>query len=210
MMLKRTLDVIGASVALVLTSPLMAAIALAIRGSMGRPVLYRQQRVGLDEQTFEIVKFRTMRSASAGEAELFSDEQRVTGLGRTLRALSLDELPELWLVLTGQMSLVGPRPLLPVYLELYRGDQRRRHEVRPGLTGLAQVSGRQDLTLKQRLDLDVEYVRRRSIRLDLAILYRTIMLVVRRDGVRTGQALEDIDDIGLAEALRGDDGGSPA
>jgi sugar transferase EpsL len=156
-----------------------------------------------------MAKFRTMRGAATDEAELFSDEQRVTRLGRILRATSLDELPELWLVLTGRMSLVCPRPLLPIYLQLYRGEQRRRHEVRPGRTGLAQVNGRQDLTLKQRLDLDVEYVLRRSLGLDLAILFRTVMLVLRRDGVRTGQAFADIDDIGLAEALRaGEEAGS--
>ena len=202
--LKRSIDVIGAGVALVLASPIMAVVAVAIRIAMGRPVLYRQERIGKDELPFEVVKFRTMRRAAPDEDELFSDEQRVTGLGRTLRILSLDELPELWLVLTGRMSLVGPRPLLPVYRGLYQGDQRRRHEVRPGLTGLAQISGRQDLTLKERLDRDVEYVQNRSTRLDLAILLRTILLVARRDGVRTGQAIEDIDDIGLADALRHD------
>ena len=200
-MLKRSFDILAASTTLLLALPLMAAIAVAVLVTMGRPVLYRQKRLGLDAQAFEIIKFRTMRTAKSEEAELFSDEQRVTRLGRMLRASSLDELPELWLVVVGQMSLVGPRPLLPIYLELYRGEHWRRHEVRPGLTGLAQVNGRQDLTLKQRLDLDVDYVCRRRLRLDLTILLRTVVLVILGNGVRTGQSLADIDDIGLAEAL---------
>ena len=199
---KRLLDLVCAAVALVITAPLMACISVAIRFTLGRPVMYRQVRIGQGEQPFNIVKFRTMRHPSPNEVEFFSDQQRVTRLGRMLRASSLDELPELWHVLKGQMSLVGPRPLLPAYLELYRGDQRLRHSVRPGLTGLAQIKGRQDLTLSQRLDLDVEYVRKRNMRLDLVILYRTLILVLRRKGVRTGQRFEDVDDIGLAEALR--------
>lgn len=151
--------------------------------------------------TFDIVKLRSMRPPVRGEEEFLTGADRVTNLGRFLRRTSLDELPELLLVLTGKMSLVGPRPLLPVYQELRDDRQRLRLVARPGLTGLAQVSGRQDLRLSERLELDVRYVETWSLWQDLAILLQTLVSVFRATGVKTGQTLSDIDDIGLQARL---------
>jgi lipopolysaccharide/colanic/teichoic acid biosynthesis glycosyltransferase len=180
--LKRFLDVVGAAMALVVTAPLQGLIALLVRHKLGSPVLFRQQRPGRGEEIFELAKFRTMREVDP-EAGLISDEQRLTRFGAFLRATSLDELPTLWSVLRGEMSLVGPRPLLVHYLDLYSSDQRRRHEVRPGVTGLAQVSGRNALLWEHKFALDVEYVEQRSLSLDLQILARTLGRVLRRDGI---------------------------
>jgi sugar transferase EpsL len=203
---KRSLDVMVSAVALVLLSPLLMVIALLIRLTMGAPLLYRQERLGLGGVPFELVKFRTMRPPSSGEEELFSDGARVTPVGRALRASSFDELPELVHILRGQMSLVGPRPLLPAYLAVLGDRQLIRLSVRPGLTGLAQVSGRQDLKLGARLELDVRYVETWSLLGDLKILLLTVARVLSGRGVRTGQAFEDIDDIGLAPHLSVGDG----
>ena len=176
-MLKRAVDVVGATVALVVAAVPMAVIALAIRVRMGAPVLFRQARPGRHGELFELVKFRTMRSGEGGDAE------RLTSLGRWLRATSLDELPELWNVLKGDMSLVGPRPLLVEYLPLYSPHQARRHEVRPGITGLAQVAGRNLVDWDERFDLDVRYVDERSLGLDLRIIGQTVRAVLRREGI---------------------------
>lgn len=165
---------------LVLSLPVQAAVAVAIRRSMGSPVLFRQPRPGKDGVVFELVKFRTMKHA---DAEHVTDEQRLTSLGRFLRSTSLDELPTLWNVVKGDMSLVGPRPLLVEYLPLYTPEQARRHEVRPGVTGLAQVSGRNTLSWNQKFALDVQYVDRRTFRLDLMILWRTVSSVITRRGI---------------------------
>ncbi len=156
---------------------MLAAIALLILITMGRPVLFRQLRPGLNGTPFELAKFRTMRNGDAADAE------RLTGVGRLLRATSLDELPELWHVARGEMSLVGPRPLLMDYLPLYSERQARRHEVRPGITGLAQVRGRNDLDWDSRFETDVEYVERMTLLLDIKILAMTITRVLRRDGI---------------------------
>ncbi|MBX7268036.1 sugar transferase [Micromonospora sp. Llam7] len=177
---KRVFDVVLATALLLLTAPLMAMVAAAVAVGLGRPVLFRQHRAGQDGRLFELVKFRTMR---APHGELTSDADRLTPLGRWLRATSLDELPTLWCVLRGDMSLVGPRPLLPEYLGRYSPTQARRHEVRPGITGLAQVRGRNGLDWDDKLALDVEYVTRRSFRLDLSILAATIRTVLRREGI---------------------------
>ena len=179
---KRAIDVVVAAVGLVLTAPLQAVIALLVARRMGRPVLFRQQRPGKDGKPFVLVKFRTMREANAS-SELVTDAQRLTTLGTRLRSTSLDELPTLWNVLRGDMSLVGPRPLLMHYLQRYSPEQARRHDVRPGVTGLAQVSGRNALTWEDKFAADVDYVRRRSLRLDLSILARTVKAVVHRDGI---------------------------
>lgn len=179
---KRALDVVVAALGLLLTAPLQAVIALLVRRDLGAPVLFRQRRPGKDEQIFELVKFRTMKDVDA-DAGLVSDEQRLTRFGAALRSTSLDELPTLWNVLKGDMSLVGPRPLLVHYLDRYSPAQRRRHEVRPGVTGLAQVSGRNTLGWDERLGLDVEYVERRSLALDTRVLLRTVTSVARRDGI---------------------------
>lgn len=174
---KRSIDVALALIGLFALWPVLAAISLLIAVVMGRPVLFRQERPGLGSKNFELVKFRTM---TPGED---SDRDRLTPLGRYLRSTSLDELPELWNIVRGEMSFVGPRPLLPDYLPLYSDRQARRHEVRPGLTGLAQVNGRNAASWEDRLELDVQYVERVSLKLDLAILRETVSVVLRREGI---------------------------
>ena len=170
-------------VLLTLLSPLILLLAAVSFGVQGRPVLFRQIRPGFDERLFEILKFRTMVDVRGSNGELLSDDQRLTPFGRWLRRTSLDELPQLINVVRGDLSLVGPRPLLPEYLPLYSARQRRRHEVKPGLTGLAQVSGRNALDWPTRLRLDVEYVEQCSLRLDAWILGRTLVEVVTGHGV---------------------------
>jgi lipopolysaccharide/colanic/teichoic acid biosynthesis glycosyltransferase len=162
---------------------LIVAVAMAVRRTLGRPVLFRQVRIGLEGRPFTLLKFRTMREATDAAGTPLSDAARLTGFGRWLRATSLDELPSLWNVVRGDMALVGPRPLLPEYLPLYSPRQARRHEVLPGITGWAQVNGRNALTWEERLEMDVWYVDHRSVGLDLRILLRTIGAVARRDGI---------------------------
>ena len=180
---KRAIDVVVAAVGLVLTAPLQAVIALLVARRMGRPVLFRQQRPGKDGKPFVLVKFRTMREANAS-SELVTDAQRLTTLGTRLRSTSLDELPTLWNVLRGDMSLVGPRPLMMQYLDRYTPEEARRHELRPGITGLAQVLGRNHLTWSEKFAADVEYVQKASFTLDARILLKTATTVVRRQGIR--------------------------
>lgn len=178
--LKRTLDIAVSGVGLVVTAPIMAGTAAAVLVALGRPVLFRQPRPGKDGKVFELVKFRTMIQPDDTHQ---TDAERLTRFGRFLRSTSLDELPTLWNVLRGEMSLVGPRPLLVEYLDRYTPEQARRHEVRPGITGLAQVSGRNALSWDDRLALDVEYVDKGNLWLDVQILVRTIGLVLRRSGI---------------------------
>lgn len=180
--IKRSVDVAVAGVLLLVTAPLQAVLAVLVRRDLGSPVLFRQARPGRHEQVFELVKFRTMLDVDE-ERGLVSDADRLTRFGSLLRATSLDELPTLWNVLKGDMSLVGPRPLLVRYLSRYTPQQRRRHDVRPGVTGLAQVSGRNAIGWDQKFALDVEYVERHSPLLDLQILGRTVLGVLRRDGI---------------------------
>jgi len=177
------LDLVAASGLLLLLILPMGLIACVIRYSMGPPVLFRQMRVGLDAKPFELIKFRTMRDATGQSGQLLSDADRLTGVGRFLRASSLDELPELWSIIRGDMSLVGPRPLLPEYLPFYLEDQARRHEVRPGLTGLAQVNGRNAQSWDERFELDVKYVDTLTLWGDIRILFLTVWRVLARDGV---------------------------
>ncbi|WP_308209601.1 sugar transferase [Micromonospora sp. RHAY321] len=179
---KRIFDAVLAAVLLVLVAPVLVVVAVLVMVGLGRPVLFRQCRAGLHGRPFEVVKFRTMRPPNHGRG-LVGDGDRLTPLGRWLRATSLDELPTLWNVLRGDMSLVGPRPLLPEYLDRYSPDQARRHEVRPGITGLAQVRGRNSLSWEEKLDLDVRYVDSRNLRLDLSILVTTARTVLRREGI---------------------------
>jgi lipopolysaccharide/colanic/teichoic acid biosynthesis glycosyltransferase len=179
---KRLLDVVVAGLALVVLAPLLAALALAVWFSLGRPVFFRQERPGFQGRPFRIVKFRTMKEARDARGNLLPDGQRLTRLGTFLRRTSLDELPELWNVLRGEMSLVGPRPLLMRYLPYFRPRERLRFEVRPGITGLAQVSGRNCVGWDQRLELDARYVENLSLRQDLWILGRTVRAVLRREG----------------------------
>lgn len=181
--LKRLIDIAGAALALVVAAIPMVAVALATRLTAGRPVLFRQVRPGLHGTPFTILKFRTMRVAGSLDDRSVPDEHRLTRLGRFLRSTSLDELPELYNVLRGDMSLVGPRPLLMEYLERYDPEQARRHDLRPGMTGLAQVAGRNELPWDERLALDVWYVDNWTIALDLKIVARTIECLLRRRGV---------------------------
>jgi len=176
-------DVVVSAIALVALAPVMGLIALAIWRTMGRPVLFRQVRPGLHGKPFVMYKFRTMRDLRDAEGKLLPDEMRLTPFGRWLRATSLDELPELVNVLRGEMSLVGPRPLLMEYLERYTPEQARRHEVKPGITGWAQIHGRNNLSWDERFKLDVWYVDNWSLWLDLKILWRTLWLVLRREGI---------------------------
>jgi lipopolysaccharide/colanic/teichoic acid biosynthesis glycosyltransferase len=183
MMIKRGLDIGLAATALVLAAPVLLLVAIAVRVNLGGPVLFRQQRPGLHGRPFTMVKFRTMRDALGRDGRPLPDADRLTPFGTLLRSTSLDELPELWNVVRGDMSLVGPRPLLMEYLDRYTPEQARRHEVRPGVTGWAQVNGRNALSWEERFRLDVWYVEHRSLRLDLRILLRTLALVLRRTGV---------------------------
>lgn len=177
------MDAVVALVALVLLAPLLACLALAVACSMGRPVLFRQQRSGLGGRQFSICKFRTMRGERyPGEA----DAERTPALGRLLRAASLDELPQLWNVLRGEMSLIGPRPTLPEQVVHYSRHQRRRLEVRPGLTGWAQVNGRNSLTWPERIELDIWYIDHRNVAVDARILLKTLVQLVHREGI-TGE-----------------------
>jgi lipopolysaccharide/colanic/teichoic acid biosynthesis glycosyltransferase len=180
---KRGFDIAAATIGLVVALPILVVVAVAVRVSMGRPVLFRQLRPGLNGRPFEMVKFRTMLPATSSSRAMADDARRLTPLGRFLRRTSLDELPELINVLAGDMSLVGPRPLLVEYLDRYTPEQARRHLVRPGITGWAQVNGRNALTWEQRFALDTWYVDNWSIRLDLKILAMTVRQVVTRQGV---------------------------
>ncbi|MGA2084593.1 MAG: sugar transferase [Terracidiphilus sp.] len=179
---KRIIDTGISAVGLIVLAPLLFATALAIRIVMGRPVLFRQARPGLNERVFELIKFRTMSDQRDSCGQLLPDAARVTWIGSLLRATSLDEVPELWNVLKGEMSLVGPRPLLVEYLPYYSSREQKRHSVRPGITGLAQVSGRNDTTWRQRLDHDVDYVDNFSLILDFQIIVKTIFTILRGDG----------------------------
>lgn len=181
--MKRCIDITVSLVMLVLLSPVLAVIAWQIRRSMGAPVLFRQTRPGHRGQPFQMIKFRTMKDAVDASGQALPDAERLTPLGEFLRSTSLDELPELWNVLKGDMSLVGPRPLLMEYLPLYTPAQARRHEVRPGVTGWAQVNGRNALGWDEKFKLDVWYVDHRSFRLDMKILLLTVHKVLQRDGV---------------------------
>lgn len=200
--LKRGLDLALASAGLIVLAPVLGGAALAIVTTMGRPILFRHTRPGRHGQPFTLYKFRTMVEPRPGEERLTSDGARVTAVGRFLRKTSIDELPELWNVVIGDMSLVGPRPLLMEYLAKYTPEQARRHEVRPGITGWAQVNGRQSIPFSKRLALDVWYVDHRSLSLDLRILAQTVAQVLVGHGQETGQSLADVDDLGFFGAPR--------
>jgi sugar transferase EpsL len=187
--MKRALDVVGSVVLLLALVPVIALVAALVALRLGRPVIFRHQRPGRDGIPFTLLKFRTMTDATNAAGRLLPDSDRLTLFGRRLRATSLDELPELWNVLRGDMSLVGPRPLLTEYLPHYTERQARRHEVRPGVTGWAQVNGRNDLPWPEKLELDVWYVENRSLGLDIRILLRTLTVPFRQHGIsRTGHA----------------------
>jgi sugar transferase EpsL len=180
---KRAIDVILAVTLLLLFSPVVLAAAILIRAHLGRPVFFSQTRIGYLDRPFRIWKFRTMTERTDAQGMLLPDRERLTPLGRLLRRSSLDEVPQLWNVLRGEMSLIGPRPLLPQYLPRYSMAQRRRHEVQPGITGWAQVNGRNALSWERRFELDVWYVEHRSLSLDLRILWMTFDRLVRPRGI---------------------------
>ena len=182
-MLKRVFDLLAVVISAPLWVPLLAVVALLVAAKLGRPVFFRQRRPGLRGEIFELVKFRTMLDAVDGAGRTLPDAERLTAFGRKLRSTSLDELPVLWNVLRGDMSLVGPRPLLIAYLSRYNSRQARRHYVRPGLTGLVQVGGRNALTWEEKFELDVRYVETRSFGLDLKILLITVKAVFFREGI---------------------------
>jgi lipopolysaccharide/colanic/teichoic acid biosynthesis glycosyltransferase len=189
LIVKRLADRAAAAVGLVVTAPILATTALAIRATMGSPVLFRQRRPGYRGQLFELIKFRTMRNAIGPDGTPLPDAERLTRLGRFRRSTSLDELPQLVNVLRGELSLVGPRPLLVKYLERYTAEQARRHDVMPGITGWCQVNGRNALDWETKLALDVWYVENWSLVLDAKILARTVLHVLRREGIsREGHA----------------------
>ena len=185
---KRLLDVVLSACALVVLSPVLLVLAILVRCKLGSPVIFRQERPGKDERIFRLYKFRSMTDARDGAGNLLPDEERLTKFGRLLRSTSLDELPELWNILKGDMSIVGPRPLLVKYLPLYSEEQRRRHDVRPGLTGLAQVEGRNSISWEERFALDTVYVTQYSFRMDMRIAWKTVGKVLRREGIHAEDA----------------------
>ncbi|RYZ86705.1 MAG: sugar transferase [Moraxellaceae bacterium] len=182
-MIKRLLDIIIASIALLLLSPLYAFVAYKVKKNLGSPVLFRQVRPGLHGNPFEMIKFRTMRDAVDDQGNSLPDSERLTPFGKMLRATSLDEMPELWNVIKGDMSVVGPRPLLMEYLPLYSADQAKRHNVRPGMTGHAQINGRNAIGWDEKFKLDTWYVDNQSILLDFKIMFQTVHKVLSKDDI---------------------------
>ena len=185
--IKRWLDIIISLTALIVLSPVMLIVAVLVRCKLGSPVIFHQQRPGYHEKVFKLCKFRTMTDARDENGELLSDEIRLTRFGKLLRSTSLDELPELWNILKGDMSLIGPRPLLVRYLPYYTEEERKRHDVRPGLTGLAQVNGRNNIDWDDRLRYDVEYVKKITFLNDLKIIFLTVKKVFIREGIGQGE-----------------------
>ena len=182
-MLKRLLDIIIASIALILLSPLYAFVAYKVKKNLGSPVLFRQVRPGLHGKPFEMIKFRSMKDAVDEHGNPLPDSERLTSFGKMLRSSSLDEMPELWNVIKGDMSIVGPRPLLTEYLPLYNEEQAKRHNVRPGMTGHAQVNGRNAISWEEKFKLDTWYVENHSILLDFKIMFKTVHKVLAKDDI---------------------------
>jgi lipopolysaccharide/colanic/teichoic acid biosynthesis glycosyltransferase len=195
-------DLVGAGTLTVLLSPVLAGLAAGIRFTMGSPIFFRQLRPGYKGQPFEVVKFRTMKDAVDANGNQLPDDERLTRLGIFMRQLSLDELPQLWNILRGDMSFIGPRPLLMEFLKWYSPEQMRRHDVKPGVTGWAQVQGRHAILFSKRLELDVWYVDNRSLGLDLKILGLTLLKVLSMRGAQPAQTDAEVDDVGLHDAVR--------
>lgn len=181
--IKRIFDFMIALIGIIIASPILLIVAILVRLNLGAPILFRQPRVGLNGEVFEMVKFRTMKDAKDAKGHLLPDDERLTKFGQFLRQSSLDELPELFNVLKGDMSLVGPRPLLVEYLPLYSKEQMRRHEVRPGITGYAQINGRNNISWAKKFELDVYYVKNYSLGLDLKILAQTVGKVLKQSDI---------------------------
>lgn len=199
--LKNILDIILGIFILICLIPILLLLSLLILISLGNPIFFKQERIGKNNKPFIMYKFRTMHEPKEGENRLLSDADRVTKVGAFLRKTSLDELPEIINVIKGEMSLVGPRPLLDLHLELFDDQQLRRYDVKPGMTGLAQVMGRQSLSFTQRTALDVKYVENLSLWLDIKIIVKTILVVLGADGIKTGQKFEEVDDVGLKDLI---------
>ena len=183
LIIKRVMDILGSIMGLILLSPVFIVTAILVYIKLGSPIFFVQERVGKDNKVFKMIKFRSMKNDKNKYGEYLSDEERLTPFGEKLRSLSIDELPELINVLKGDMSLVGPRPLLVDYLELYSDEQIRRHEMRPGITGLAQVNGRNSISWGERFKLDVSYIDTYNLFLDIKILFMTVYKVIKRDGI---------------------------
>lgn len=198
---KNIIDLFCGFFIFLLLIPILIILSLFVFFSMGNPIFFKQERIGKNNKPFIMYKFRTMREPKKGENRLLSDADRVTKVGAFLRKTSLDELPEIINVIKGEMSLVGPRPLLDLHLELFSEEQLKRHDVKPGMTGLAQVMGRQSLSFTQRTDLDVKYVENLSLWLDIKIIVKTVLVVLGADGIKTGQKFEEIDDVGLKDLI---------
>ena len=188
-MLKRAFDVAASTSALIVLSPVLAITAYKVKKELGSPVLFRQTRPGLHGKPFEMIKFRTMKDATDKEGNALPDSERLTDFGKKLRASSLDELPELWNVLKGDMSLVGPRPLLMEYLPLYNAEQAKRHNVRPGVTGYAQVNGRNAIGWEEKFKLDLWYVENQSFILDIKIILSTVKKVLIKEGINQNETV---------------------
>ena len=187
-LIKRFMDFLIAALSIIIFSPLLIILAILVRVKLGGPVIFKQERPGLNGKVFKLYKFRTMTDAKDENGNLLDDEYRLTSFGKKLRSTSLDELPELYNILKGDMSIVGPRPLLVKYLPLYSDEQKRRHDVRPGLTGLAQVSGRNAITWTEKFNKDIEYVDNVSFGLDVSIFFKTIYCVLKREGINSDSA----------------------
>jgi UDP-galactose phosphate transferase len=187
-LIKRFMDFLIAALSIIIFSPLLIILAILVRVKLGGPVIFKQERPGLNGKVFKLYKFRTMTDAKDENGNLLDDEYRLTSFGKKLRSTSLDELPELYNILKGDMSIVGPRPLLVKYLPLYNDEQKRRHDVRPGLTGLAQVSGRNAITWTEKFNKDIEYVDNVSLRLDISIFFKTIYCVLKKEGINSDSA----------------------
>jgi len=195
------MDIFFGFIIFILLLPILLLLSFFVFFSMGSPIFFKQERIGKNNKPFIMYKFRTMREPKEGENRLLSDADRVTKVGAFLRKTSLDELPEIINVIKGEMSLVGPRPLLDLHLELFNDQQLKRYDVKPGMTGLAQVMGRQSLSFTQRTDLDVKYVDNLSLWLDIKIIVKTILVVLGADGIKTGQKFEEVDDVGLKDLI---------
>ena len=187
-LIKRFMDFLIAALSIIIFSPLLIILAILVRVKLGGPVIFKQERPGLNGKVFKLYKFRTMTDAKDENGNLLDDEYRLTNFGKKLRSTSLDELPELYNILKGDMSIVGPRPLLVKYLPLYNDEQKRRHDVRPGLTGLAQVSGRNAITWTEKFNKDIEYVDNVSFGLDISIFFKTIYCVLKKEGINSDSA----------------------
>ena len=183
LIIKRVIDILGSLIGLIILSPVFIVTSILVYIKLGSPIFFIQKRVGKNNKVFNMIKFRTMKNDKNKFGEYLSDEERLTPFGKKLRSLSIDELPELINVLKGDMSLVGPRPLLVEYLELYSDKQIRRHEMRPGITGLAQVNGRNSISWSERFEMDIDYIDTYNLFLDIKILFMTVYKVIKRDGI---------------------------